>query len=52
MARENFTGVIDHSPSFLTYLDKIGLTLGDAVKVKTIEAYDHSITLQLKGKKS
>jgi DtxR family transcriptional regulator, Mn-dependent transcriptional regulator len=46
-----FTGVIDHSPSFLTYLDKIGLTLGETVKIKTIEDYDHSFTIQLKGKK-
>jgi DtxR family Mn-dependent transcriptional regulator len=46
-----FTGVIDHSPSFLTYLDKIGLTLGETVKIKSIEDYDHSFTIQLKGKK-
>ena len=46
-----FTGVIDHSASFLTYLDKIGLTLGETIKVKAIEDYDHSFTLQLRGKK-
>ena len=45
-----FTGVTDHSPSFLTYLDKIGLSLGDNIKVKTIEEFDKSYTLQLKGK--
>lgn len=45
-----FTGVTDHSPSFLSYLDKIGLHLGDAVKVRSIEAFDHSYTLQLKNK--
>ena len=46
-----FTGVIDHSPSFLTYFDKIGLILGESVKIKVIEDYDHSFTIQLKGKK-
>lgn len=45
-----FTGVTDHSPAFLSYLDKIGLSLGDAIKVKSIEAFDQSFTLQLKGK--
>lgn len=45
-----FTGVTDHSPAFLSYLDKIGLNLGDAIKVKSIESFDHSYTLQLKGK--
>ena len=45
-----FTGVIDHSPAFLSYLDKIGISLGDTIKVKNIEAYDNSITLQLRGK--
>jgi DtxR family transcriptional regulator, Mn-dependent transcriptional regulator len=49
-AQGKFTGVTDHSPSFLTYLDKIGLTLGDTIKVKTIEEFDNSYTLQLKGK--
>lgn len=46
-----FTGVIDHSASFLSYLDKIGIGLGDTIKIKAIEDYDHSFTLQLKGKK-
>lgn len=46
-----FTGVTDHSTSFLAYLDKIGLTLGDTIRVKAIEDFDHNYTLQLKGKK-
>jgi DtxR family Mn-dependent transcriptional regulator len=46
-----FTAVIDHSPSFLSYLDKIGLSLGDSIKIKAIEEFDRSYTLQLKGKK-
>jgi len=45
-----FTGVIDHSPAFLSYLDKIGIGLGDTIKIKNIEAFDNSITLQLRGK--
>jgi DtxR family Mn-dependent transcriptional regulator len=45
-----FTGVTDHSPAFLSYLDKIGLSLGDTIKIKSIEIFDHSYTLQLKGK--
>src|SRR5688572_12674301 len=47
-----FTGVTDHSSAFLNYLDKIGLSLGDAVKVIEVEAYDKNYTLLLKGKKS
>ncbi len=45
-----FTGVIDHSPAFLSYLDKIGIALGDTIKIKNVEAFDNSITLQLRGK--
>ncbi len=46
-----FTGVTDHSPAFLNYLDKAGISLGDMIKIKAIEEYDQSYTLQLKGKK-
>lgn len=45
-----FTGVVDHSPSFLSFLNKIGLNLGDSIKIKSIEEFDNSYTLQLKGK--
>ncbi len=47
-----FTGVTDHSSAFLNYLDKIGLSLGDPVKVKEVEDFDKNFTLLLKGKKS
>lgn len=47
-----FTGVTDHSSAFLNYLDKIGLSLGDAIKVKEVEAFDKNYTLMLKGKRS
>lgn len=46
-----FVGVADHSASFLSYLDKSGLALGDTIKVKAIEAFDRSVILQLKAKK-
>lgn len=46
-----FTGVTDHSSAFLNYLDKAGISLGDPIKVKGIEEYDKTYTLQLKGKK-
>ncbi|HEX6179826.1 MAG TPA: metal-dependent transcriptional regulator [Chitinophagaceae bacterium] len=49
-AQGKFTGVTDHSSPFLTYLDKIGLSLGDNVKVKSIEEFDNSYILQFKGK--
>nr|WP_262898158.1 FeoA family protein [Niastella soli] len=47
-----FTGVTDHSSAFLNYLDKIGLSLGDTIKVKEVEEFDKNYTLLLKGKKS
>jgi len=46
-----FIGVADHSATFLSYLDKVGLALGDTIKLLTVEDFDHSITLQLKGNK-
>jgi DtxR family Mn-dependent transcriptional regulator len=32
-------------------LDKVGISLGDAITVKSIEDFDKSYTLQLKGRK-
>lgn len=46
-----FTGVTDHRPEFLNYLDKNNIALGDTLKVRSVEEYDQSVTLQLKGKK-
>ena len=46
-----FTGVTDHSTSFLSYLDKIGISLGDTVIVSHIEEFDKNYTLKLKGDK-
>jgi len=46
-----FTGVTDHTAAFLNYLDKIGLSLGDTIKVKNVEEFDKTYTLVLKAKK-
>lgn len=46
-----FTGVNNHTATFLNYLDKAGISLGDSIKVKGIEEYDQTYTLQLRGKR-
>jgi DtxR family Mn-dependent transcriptional regulator len=46
------TGVGKNSDTFLKYLNKIGLTLGETIKVKEIEEFDGSIKIQLRGNKS
>lgn len=46
-----FTGVLDHSSAFLNYLDKLGIAPGDPITVKSIEPYDQSYLLLLKGKR-
>lgn len=39
------TGVVDHTPSFLQYLDKLQIALGDEIKVKEIVDYDKSLRI-------
>lgn len=39
------TGVVDHSPLFLQYLDKTGITLGCEIKIKSIVEFDHSLQI-------
>jgi DtxR family transcriptional regulator, Mn-dependent transcriptional regulator len=46
-----FTGVTDHTPAFLNYLDKAGIALGSNIKVKAIEEFDQTFTIQLNRKK-
>lgn len=46
------TGVVDHSPGFLRYLDKAGLGLGDEIKVKERNPYDQSLTIAVNKKQS
>lgn len=45
-----FTGVTDHSPVFLNYLDKMNISLGCPLKIKSIEIFDQTFTIQLKSK--
>lgn len=45
------SGVKDHSTAFLQYLDKMELTIGKKIKVAEINAYDHSVILQMEHKK-
>ncbi len=42
------SGVRDHSPAFLQYLEKAGLTIGKKIKVTEINEYDHSVMLRAK----
>lgn len=39
------TGVVDHSPAFLQYLDKTGLALGDEIKIKEVVFFDRSLQI-------
>jgi DtxR family Mn-dependent transcriptional regulator len=46
------SGVVDHSPLFLQYLDKLGLRLGVLVEVEEVEEYDGSIIGRISGSKT
>jgi DtxR family Mn-dependent transcriptional regulator len=41
----HMTGVVDHSPVFLKYLEKTGLTLGCEIKVNDIVEFDNSLNI-------
>jgi len=45
------SGVRDHSPEFLQYLEKQRLTIGKKIAVKEIIGYDHSMVLQIEDNK-
>jgi len=45
------SGVRDHSPAFLQYLEKTGLIIGKKIKVAEINTYDHSVILQTEEKR-
>jgi DtxR family Mn-dependent transcriptional regulator len=45
-----FTGVEDHSKSFLQYISKTGISLGDTIQLNEINEYDKSITATVKNK--
>ncbi len=40
------TGVEDHSPAFLQYLDQLGLTLGAGLELIERFAYDQSVRVR------
>ncbi len=44
------TGVVDHSPAFLRYLDKSGLALGFEIKIKEIIEFDKSLQIMINKK--
>ena len=46
----HITGVTDHSPAFLKYLEKHQLIIGAPVQVKTIESFDNSLLVACSNK--
>jgi len=44
------TGVVDHSPTFLKYLDSSGIALGNEIKIKHIIEFDKSLQIQINKK--
>lgn len=45
------SGVTEHSPSFLQYLEKNGLSLGNEIEVLEVHAFDMSADIKLNQKK-
>ena len=45
-----FTGVAEHSNSFLQYLTKSNINLGDELLVEAIEEFDHSFQVKINKK--
>lgn len=46
------TGVVDHTASFLQYLDKSGMKLGNEIKIKEVVEFDKSLQIQINKKLS
>lgn len=44
-------GVKDNSAEFLKYVDKLGLSINQPIKVKAKQAYDNQIDIEVNGKK-
>jgi DtxR family Mn-dependent transcriptional regulator len=44
-------GVVDESPAFLTYLDKIGIQLGTEIKIIERHEFDHSVEIRINESK-
>jgi DtxR family Mn-dependent transcriptional regulator len=51
----NYTGIIsgvrEHSPAFLQYLEKLRLVIGKKIKISEINTYDHSVILTVDDEK-
>lgn len=47
-----FTGVSEHSKSFLQHLTAIGLKIGDTIKVEEINEFDHSLKVKINKNES
>jgi DtxR family Mn-dependent transcriptional regulator len=45
------TGIENHTPSFLQYLDKLGLTLGSDILIKEVAPFDQSLQITISGDK-
>jgi len=45
------TGVVDHAPAFLRFLDKSGIGLGDELLVKEVAEYDQSLQISVNKKR-
>jgi DtxR family Mn-dependent transcriptional regulator len=46
------TGVVDHSPTFLKYLEQSGITLGCSIKIKDIVEFDNSLHIMINKRKN
>ena len=46
------TGVVDHSPKFLQYLDKSGITLGSEIEIKELVEFDRSLQITINKRKT
>jgi DtxR family Mn-dependent transcriptional regulator len=44
------TGVVDHTPSFLQYLDKSGLALGNQIRIRDVVEFDKSLQIVVNKK--
>lgn len=44
------TGVANHHPSFLQFLDNIGLGLGSSIEIKEIQEFDKSMEVKINNK--
>lgn len=46
------SGVVDHTPLFLQYLDKSGISLGVTIEIIDVNAYDESLSIKINNHKS